>query len=240
MNSARDGPYMHMTTPKTDIGAPDGTNASLTQAISPDGRPLPGKVYTIAARCGAAVRLKRGELLTIINPSGHQVCDFWAFSEDNLAEHLSMAHIHTSLGSIFPKSGDTLVSNLRRPMLTLTEDTSPGVHDTVIASCDNARYRELGCIEYHDNCADNLRMSLMAIGLRAPHIPAPFNIWMNVPVAPDGTTRFEPPVSAAGDRISLRAENDLIAAMSACPQDMTPVNGVGVSPTILQFSVARG
>jgi uncharacterized protein YcgI (DUF1989 family) len=82
-------------------------------------------------------------------------------------------------------------------------------------------------------------MSLIAIGLRAPRIPAPFNIWMNVPVKPDGSTSFEPPASRAGDRISLRAEENLIAVMSACPQDMTPVNGVGVAPDILQFSVAN-
>lgn len=222
----------------TDIGTPAGTNATLTQAVSPNGTPVPDRVYTIAARCGAAVRLKRGEFLTVTNPSGHQVCDFWGFCAENMDEHLSMAHVHTSLGSIFPKSGDALVSNLRRPLLTITEDTSPGIHDTVIASCDHARYRELGCSDYHDNCADNLRMSLMAIGLRAPHIPAPFNIWMNVPVQADGTTSFQPPASAAGDRITFRAEVDLIAVMSACPQDMTPVNGVGVSPTTLQFSVA--
>lgn len=220
------------------IGQPDGFNRSLDLAISADGSAKTGRRYTIEARCGIAVRLRKGQVLQITNPSGHQVCDFWAFAAENLQEHLSMAHLHTSLGSIFPKVGDALVSNLRRPLLTVTEDTSPGVHDTLIASCDHARYRELGCAEYHDNCADNLRMALMAIGLAAPVIPAPFNIWMNVPMDPDGSTRFAPPVSSAGDRISLRAEAHTVAVMSACPQDMTPVNGEGVAPDILEFEVS--
>lgn len=216
---------------------PDGTNQSLRLAISPDGTPTVGHRYDIPARCGVAVRLAAGQTLRVISPSGHQVCDFWAFARANLHEHLSMAHIHTSLGSIFPKTGNTLVSNLRQPMLRIIADTSPGVHDTVIACCDATRYQQLGHIGYHDNCADNLRMALMAIGLQAPLVPAPFNIWMNVPVAADGTTHFAAPVSKPADHIDLRAETELIAVMSACPQDMTPVNGEGVAPDGLAFEV---
>ena len=223
-----------------DVSKPDGTNRSLDLAISPDGTPVLGQTYTIDDRCGIAVRLAKGQVLTVINLSGHQVCDFWAFAADDLQEYLSMAHLHTSLGSIFPKVGDPLVSALRRPLMTITEDTSPGIHDTVIASCDHARYRELGCTEYHDNCADNLRMALLAIGQKAPAIPAPFNIWMNVPVEADGATSFQPPVSSAGDQISLLAETDVIAVMSACPQDLTAVNGDGVAPGPLQFVVSDG
>lgn len=216
----------------------DGTNRSLKLAVSDDGTPEVGRTYTLDARCGIAVRVANGQSLTISNPTGHQVCDFWAFAAENLHEYLSMAHAHTALGNIFPKVGDGLVTNQRRGLLTITEDTSPGVHDTLIACCDHARYRELGCTRYHDNCADNLRMALIAIGLQAPAIPAPFNIWMNVPVGPDGSTSFQPPVSRPGDRISFRAEADVIAVMSACPQDMTPVNGVGVNPDALEFAVS--
>ena len=222
------------------IGAPDGTNRSLDLAISEDGSATAGATYTIEANCGVAVCLKKGNTLSVINPSGHQVCDFWAFAAGNLHEYMSMAHVHTALDSIFPKTGDSLVTNLRRSLLTIIEDTSPGVHDTIIACCDHARYRQLGCESYHDNCADNLLMALIAIGLQAPLIPAPFNIWMNVPVQGDGSTCFESPVSKAGDRISFRAEIDAVAVMSACPQDLTPVNGVGVAPDILQFMVSDG
>lgn len=221
-----------------DIGTPEGMNDSVDLAVSTDGTPQIDHLYTLPARCGMAVRLREGQRLTIVNPSGRQVCDFWAFAAENLTEHLSMAHLHTSLGSVFPKVGDALVSNRRRALLSIVEDTSPGVHDTIIANCDLPRYRQLGVEGYHDNCADNLRMALIAIGLRAPLIPAPFNIWMNVPLDSDGGTRFAPPVSSPGDRMTLRAEAAVIAVMSACPQDMTPVNGVGQSPDKLEFFVS--
>lgn len=49
-------------------------------------------------------------------------------------------------------------------MLTMTEDTTEGVHDTIIAACDRQRYEELGGGSEHRNCADNLVEGLAGIG----------------------------------------------------------------------------
>ena len=216
---------------------PDGTNASLDSAVSPDGRPEAGTTYRVPPRCGVAVRVVAGRSIRVINTHGTQVCDFWALCNGAPHEFLSMAHCHTETGGIMPAVGDVMVSNRRRPMLTITSDDSPGVHDTVIASCDWPRYQVLGCTEYHDNCADNFRMALMAIGEAAVHVPDPFNLWMNIPVSPQGRISWEAPVSSAGHSIVMRAETDVIAVMSACPQDLTPVNGDGLAPTELHFQI---
>ncbi|WP_299951522.1 urea carboxylase-associated family protein [uncultured Ruegeria sp.] len=220
-----------------DPGKPDGANQSLEIGLPNGGSPELGRRYEIPARCGRAVKVQRGQSLKVINPVGFQVCDFWIFNTEDLNEYSSMEHLHTSLLSVMPKVGDGIVSNLRRPLMTITEDTSPGVHDTVIAACDHARYRQLGVEEYHDNCVDNLRQALLAIGHRAPAIPAPFNLWMNVPIQPDGRTAFAPPVSKPGDYMTFKADMDVIAVMSACPQDVTPVNGEGTTPDRLEFQV---
>ena len=220
-----------------DNATPLGRNASATDPISPDGRPEPGRLYTVPAREGRAVRLKAGEHLTVVNPHGTQVCDLWAFSAANLAEFLSWEHARVALGRITPRVGDALLTNRRRPILTLVEDTSPGVHDTLMAACDLFRYLGLGAADYHDNCADNLRMALAAIGERAPEVPQPFNVWMNIPVAADGAIAFLPTVSKPGDRLTLRAEIDCTVVMSACPQDMVPINGPDMRPLELHFEV---
>lgn len=220
-----------------DPATPDGENASLTSAISTDGTPEPGKRYTVPARCGVAVRLEAGQRLSVVNTHGTQVGDFWAFNAEALDEYMSMEHIRVDLRSVFPKAGDRLVTNRRRAILTFEEDTSPGVHDTVMAACDNDRYRQLDCASYHDNCTDNLRMALIAIGLRAPAIPAPFNLWMNIPVTAEGALDFLPTVSASGDRVVFRAEMPTIAVISACPQDMVPINGVEGVIRDLSFEV---
>jgi hypothetical protein len=220
-----------------DNGTPLGEYATLRDPIAPDGRPEAGRRYTVPAREGRAVRLSRGQVITVINTYGTQVCDLWAFNASNLNEYLSWEHARGGISRIVPKVGDKLLTNRRRPILTLTEDTSPGVHDTLIAACDLFRYIGLGLEGYHDNCSDNLRMALMAIGARTTEVPQPFNIWMNIPVGPDGAIDWLPTVSQPGDQVALRAEMDCIVVMSACPQDRVPINGPEMKPVELQFEV---
>ena len=215
----------------------DGTNASLTSAVSPDGKPEIGVRYRIPPRCGVAVKLQASQQLQVENTHGTQVCDFWAYLAADMGQFLSMSHCRTWLQSVFPKIGDRLVTNRRQPVLEIVSDTSPGVHDTVMSCCDLMRYQLLGCTEYHDNCADNLRMALNAIGLEAPYVPDPFNLWMNIPITPDGQTSFQPTISSPGDVIGLRAIEDLVVVMSACPQDKNPINGVGAVPSEIHFLV---
>lgn len=231
---------MKINTENLPVAAiPNGHNQTLDSAISDNGVPHYGELYEIPARCGRAVVLQEGDLLTINNPKGTQVCDFWAFAHSNLSEFLSMEHLRTSLGRVNPKAGDDLVTNLRAPLIHFEADTSEGIHDTVIAACDLSRYQQLGVEEYHDNCTDNLRMALLAIGHHAPEVPSPFNIWMNVPIAQDGSFQWAAPVSKPADFVQLRALRPCIAVMSACPQDITQVNGEGTTPSSLTFSVEQ-
>jgi uncharacterized protein YcgI (DUF1989 family) len=181
-------------------------------------------VQLLPARRGKACRLGQGQAIKVINTHGHQVVDFWAFSAEDLHEFLSMEHLRPTIGTIFPKKGHALFTNRRRPILHFEEDTSPGIHDTLIAACDDYRYGLLGCTQYHDNCTDNLRAALRQIGLEAPEVPSPLNLWMNIPLNKDGTTGWGEPLSKAGDYVVLRARMDCIIAMSACPQDMLPIN----------------
>ena len=132
-----------------------------------------GDLIEIPARGGKAARLKKGQALKMINTHGHQVVDTWAFNADDLNEFMSMEHLRAMLGTIFPKQGDSLYTNQRRPILVMEEDTSPGIHDTLMAACDVHRYRLLGCTDYHENCTDNLAICMKELGLTAPETPSP-------------------------------------------------------------------
>ena len=215
----------------------DQLNPTLTLPISQDGRPETAKRYLIPARQGRAVRLAQGQYLKIFNTYGTQVCDMWAFNVEALDEFLSMEHVRPWINRLTPRVGDALVTNHRRPILTLLEDTSPGIHDTTIACCDIYRYCTLGVEGYHDNCADNLRMALKAIKLQAPEVPSPFNLWMNTPYQADGTLAWLPTVSQAGDYMIFQADLECVVVMSACPQDLVPVNGKDCIPRDLHFEV---
>jgi uncharacterized protein len=191
----------------------------------------------IPARRGKAARLSKGQTVRVINTTGQQVVDTWAFNAADLHELMSMEHSRVAIGRIVPRVGDALVTNRRRAILTLVEDNSGGVHDTLFAACDRWRYELLGCAEYHDNCTDNLAASLAELGLVPPEVPAPLNLFMNIPVVDGGRVEVRPPVSTPGSYVALRAEIDCIIAFSACPQDLLPVNGLAMSPTHAHFEI---
>jgi uncharacterized protein YcgI (DUF1989 family) len=130
-----------------------------------------------------------------------------------------------SLERVCPRKGDVMVTNRRRPILKIMEDTAPGTHDTLLAACDRYRYELLGCKEYHRNCTDNFWEAMVELGLKPTELPSPFNLWQNTPVEADGTIRPNPPVSKKGDYIVMRAEMDLVICLSACPQDITSICG---------------
>jgi len=191
----------------------------------------------IPARKGKAQQLRKGQRLKVINTTGQQVVDTWAFNAEDMREFMSMEHSRVAIGHIIPAIGDGLVTNRRRPILTLIEDTSGGIHDTLFAACDRWRYEMLGCTEYHDNCTDNLTAALAQLSLTPPETPAPLNLFMNIPVVDGNRVEIRPPVSTPGSYVIFRAEMDCIAAFSACPQDMLPINGLAMRPTEAHFEI---
>ncbi len=195
------------------------------------------ETQTIPARRGKAALAAAGQKIKIINTHGQQVVDTWAFARDDLNEFMSMEHTRATLVKLMPALGDHLYTNRRRSILTLVEDTSPGIHDTLMAACDDYRYRLLGCTEYHDNCTDNLAAAMKEIGLEAPETPSPWNLFMNIPWSADGALAFEPPLTRPGDYVVLKANLDLVIAFSACPQDILPVNGKAGRPTEAHFQI---
>jgi hypothetical protein len=182
------------------------------------------KLHTIPARRGKAQRLSRGQAIKIINTHGNQVVDTWAFVDGNLLEYMGMEQCRAFWDRLYPVAGDQMVSNRRRPILTLEEDSSPGRHDTLIAPCDNERYGLLGCTAYHDNCKDNLHAGLAELGLFCPYTPASLNTFMNIPWRQDGGLEWGNCLCKKGDYVVFRAQIDCIVALSACPQDMLPIN----------------
>lgn len=92
---------------------------------------------TIPARRGKAAFVKRGERVRVVNTHGQQVVDTWAFVRHDLREFMSMEHTRPTLEKIRPEVGDSLYTTRRRPIINIVEDTSPGVHDTLMAACDS-------------------------------------------------------------------------------------------------------
>lgn len=180
---------------------------------------------TIPGAQAKAFILNRDDRIKIINLEGSQVVDAWAFSTDSIDEFLSTEHTRSCLEKLIPSVGDALYSNRRRPILSVLEDTSPGIHDLLLSACDVDRYKLLGVDGYHRNCADNLVEAMAELDLIPPEIPSPFNIFENVSIGENGELSIQPPLVKAGESITLLAEIDIVLVLSCCPMDIVQTNG---------------
>ena len=183
---------------------------------------------TVPGSHGRAVRVDAGGTVRVVNTHGTQVVDFWALRADRPEIAMSMQHSRIVWRNLRPRPGDKMLDEERSPILTFVEDTSPGVHDTVIAACDPIRYEQLGAEPGHRSCCANFAEALAELSItRSVPVPAPLNLFMNIPWDLDGNISFDPTVSAPGDSVLFLAEVDVIVVASACPQDIVPINGPG-------------
>ena len=173
-------------------------------------------VQRIAPRSAAGFELRAGQLLTVIDPDGIQVADLLAYSLTDPREVISNGRTFDYEETIRLTTGYRLWSNRSNVLLTIEADTV-GCHDFLLTPCSEATFRHFYPDKpVHRGCFGNLAEALAPWGIEPDGIPCAFNVFMNVPVDADGKVSVLPPVSGAGDSISLRAEIDLIIGLTAC------------------------
>ena len=238
----------------------------------------PGKsAHIIPAREGAFAVLQDGDNLKITNTHGTQVVDTWAFGplptsstrvdDDDVVPftYSSMPNTRATKLRLALQTSDNILDNHRQPMLSLIEDSSSGTHDMLFPACDGHRYVELGVVDYHRSCADNLKETLQrcweemsesrdtALKLAVPKIckavaswtPDPLNLFMNVPVSglkcgQGGDLSLEKPVCPKGGFVLFKALTECVVVMSACPMDLNAVNGFENQGAEFEVSTGEG
>ena len=102
------------------------------------------------------------------------------------------------------------------------------------------KYYDLG-IKKRDQTDDQITVdaanATKELGVDISWVPSPLNLFMNIPWTGNGALSFEEPVTRPGNYVVLRAEQDVIVAFSACPQDILPINGRQTAPTEAHFEV---
>ncbi len=190
---------------------------------------------------GRAVAVARGQSITVATPKGGQAADFFAYNRANTGEWLSPPHTWVTTFSLKPRPGDVFLSRFRRPMLRMTEDTADGIHDMLLAACDQFRYEFFGHEGAHASCSENLQVAMRREGHEISVIPQPINFFTNVPV--DGQGRLSAPANRVkpGAHVSMEALMDLICVVSSCPFDLAAEGweiNAGNRPTELEVRVA--
>ena len=189
----------------------------------------------VGAREGRAVEVAAGGLFRVVDSEGGQVADMFAFNAADVGEHHSAMHTRAAVDRLFPQPGEAFVSNRRRPMFTLERDDTPAVHDMLIAPCDPERYQGLGVDGWHASCRENLELAMHGLGHDGICVPASINLFMNIPVSDGGSLGWEPAPTQAGDSITFRAVMDCIVVVSACPQDIVPINSCNPTAVAIEL-----
>ncbi|MGA7396653.1 MAG: urea carboxylase-associated family protein [Solirubrobacterales bacterium] len=177
------------------------------------------------------ISVKRGQTLEIVDLEGQQVGDLAAWRTGDPAEYLSPSHTVSSLSKLVPEVGDAVLSNHRTPLMRIVRD-DVGRHDLVVPCCDPERYS----IDYgepdHGSCLASLEAAIegMDLPLRGEMC---WNVFMNNKVEDGKIVTYEPP-HEAGSKIVLEVLEDLVVALSACPQDISAVNAFNPTPMALR------
>jgi uncharacterized protein len=194
--------------------------------------PVPGTIvqeWIIPAREYSAFTIRREQTLRLVDIEGKQVPDLVCFNEHDLTEHLNMGNSLLLNKRRELRRGDVLYSVICNPMMTIA-----GYSNEESYSYGPMCSEELNRIRYGApgtrNCRDNFAMALAHYGLNRRQIPNAFVPFMRVEVEPDGSMEIKEPTSRAGDFYDLRAEMDLLVAVSNCPQERNPCNGFKPTP----------
>ena len=182
--------------------------------------------------------LKPGQCLRIVDLEGQQGVDFLCYNANNLEERYHAPNTIKAATSIHIGQHSVLYSDYANPLMTVTEDSTAGGHDTIAGCCSSWSNQMLYGVAGVPGCRENFLDALAGYGLGWRDIVPNINFFCSVPVHDDGATEqtvFVRGSSIAGDYVTLRADTDVLAVLSNCPQVNNPCNSG--TPTEIRVDV---
>lgn len=198
----------------TEPSAPPG-EIRLNEVVPP-GRPW-------------AHRIARREILRIIDLEGQQAVDFLCYDAADPTDRYCATNTIKVQGKLFVEKDTVLYSDLGQALFTVIEDTC-GQHDTIYGCCSEPNnFLRYGVRGTH-SCFTNFTESLAQFGLDRSYIVSNVNFFMSVPVNVNGDAINVFGNSKPANYVDLRAERDVLAVLSNCPQIHNPCNGYKLTP----------
>jgi uncharacterized protein len=194
--------------------------------------PIEGEVvrrWIIPAKEYSAFNMKKGQVLRFVDIEGRQVPDLVCFNANDLSEEINLGNSLLLNNRREFVRGDCLYSVVCNPMMTIT-GYSNGVSYSYGPMCSEELNRIRYGVADTRNCRDNFAMALNRWTVSKRRIPNAFVPFMNVGVNEGGRFEIREPSSQPGDYYDLRAEMDLLVAVSNCPQERNPCNGFNPTP----------
>jgi hypothetical protein len=177
--------------------------------------------------------IAKGHYFRIVDLHGNQAVDTLFYNAHDYSDRYSAQDTIRSQSNLYLTAGTVLLSTGGTPLLTIVADTC-GRHDTLGGACANESNMVRYAIEKrHMHACRSSFLKAIAYwdhGMTKRDIPANINFFMNVPVTPEGKLTFEDGISESGKYVEMRAETDVLALISNCPQLNNPCNAYNPTP----------
>ncbi len=191
-------------------------------------------IHIVTAKRPWSGLVKTGQVLTITDTHGQQAVDFLCYDADNKEDRYSAANTVKVQGNIYVGEGTILYSDSGKALMTVIADTI-GKHDTIYGCCSNPNNMLRYGVVTTESCYDNFTHELAEHGMGVGAIVPNINWFMSVPVLNDGSAGVSDVELAPGSYVRLRAECNVLAVLSNCPQMHNPCNGY--NPTPIEISI---
>lgn len=176
--------------------------------------------------------LRAGEALRIALDHGPSSVALVAWNARNPSERLNYADTVKVQWTTALTKGRVLFSDMGQVMLSLIEDSS-GAHDTLVGGSTHASNADRYPGGPHRNTRDNLVLAANKVGLGKRDLPACVTFFAPVTVGADGRFNWNAASRGAGDFVDLRAEMDLLVALSNCPHPYDPEPDYAPNPVAI-------
>lgn len=177
--------------------------------------------------------ISKGQFFRIVDLHGNQAVDTLFYNAHDYSDRYSAQDTIQQHGNIYLTTGTKLISTTGTALLTIIADTC-GRHDTLGGACANESNMVRYAIEkrHMHACRSSFLKAIIDWdhGMSKRDITANINFFMNVPVTPEGKLTFEDGISEPGKYVEMRAEIDVLALISNCPQLNNPCNAYNPTP----------
>ena len=177
--------------------------------------------------------IRKGQCFRIVDLGGNQAADTLFYNAHDLTDRYSAQDTIQSQGNLYLTTGTRLMSTGGTVLLTIVADTC-GRHDTLGGACANESNMVRYAIEkrFMHACRSSFLKAVIewGRGMDKRDVANNINFFMNVPVTPEGKLTFEDGISEPGKYVEMRAETDVIALISNCPQLNNPCNAYNPTP----------
>ena len=190
---------------------------------------MPNQPVIVEAKKPWSGLVKKGEVLVIKDTHGQQAVDFLCYDADNTSDRYSATNTVKVQGNVYVVKGTVLYADSGKPLLRVIEDTV-GRHDTIYGCCSNPNNKLRYGLVTTESCYTNFTQELRKHGMDVTSIVPNVNWFMSVPVLDDGSAGVTEAALKPGSFVKLRAECNVLAVLSNCPQMNNPCNGFKPTP----------